>query len=167
MSTHKALRKKEYIHPIDEDLVRDQTNQLLQKYGLNNHLESLSLSFISKEVIRNKNKKLLPLKAYINIKSSPAWIDAFFLAMAFLSKYNMIQTIETIKTEFDDKEIPNDEGIYDPQLIQEYFQELFLISDNLKSQSFENKLDSFIEDLKYEDSYQLSPMAFTPLKSSK
>ena len=70
----------------------------------------------------------------------------------------MKNTIDTIITELGSVPYPEQKHVYDPDLVDNYFNQLLALQENFAARNFDMNVQNFMEDIKYEDALQFSPL---------
>lgn len=95
MRTQKRLFPKR----ISQEDLNEQTTQVLQQCGVENHTQSLFYTYLSSAVNSTHPNQFVPLKCHIKDKTREAWSIAFQIVGEFLETNQMSLTIQTMNTE--------------------------------------------------------------------
>ncbi|EAY14728.1 hypothetical protein TVAG_038340 [Trichomonas vaginalis G3] len=150
--------KSKIYASLHQDEIADRTRQAFEKAGGPNHFQSKTVSLAAKEVVGSKEHKFCTLQPRITPIDNDPWKDGFSLVVAFLKHYKMQNTLDTIMTELGSSPFPEQKHVYDPNLTETYFKQLTDLQENFAARDFEQNVMNFMEDIKYEDALQFSPL---------
>ncbi|OHT14961.1 hypothetical protein TRFO_14622 [Tritrichomonas foetus] len=94
-------QRRIYTRRIDQVDLNNQTTQILQECGTDNHVQALFYSNLAQAVNSTPKSQLVPLKCHIKDKSRESWAIAFQIVIEFLESQKMKLTFDTMN--FEDK----------------------------------------------------------------
>lgn len=150
--------KSKIYASLHQDEIATRTRQSFEKAGGPNHFQAKTVSLAAKEVVGSKEHKFCTLQPRVTPINNDFWKDGFSLVVAFLKHHNMQNTIDAIMTELESMPFPEQKHVYDPNLVDTYFKQLIALQDNFAARDFEQNVMNFMEDIKYEDALQFSPL---------
>ena len=122
-------------------------NDYLKHHGIPNKMQSKYIALIAKYMIKNKNEHFPTMIAKPKVGKSEAWQQAYEFIYEYFSKNQLKFTLETLKYELKDVELPNISGIIsglDPENgLTEYFESLIKSSQHLAQMEIEEKAKLF------------------------
>ena len=159
MNKNKEFSTKSKIYAsLHQDEIAAETRRVFEEAGGDYHYQSRTISKVAQEVVGSKNHKFCTLQPRVSPIDNDFWKDGFSLVIAFLKHYNMRNTIDTIMTELGSDELPEQKHVYDPELVDNYFKQLIALQKNFAERNFDMNVQNFMEDIKYEDALQFSPL---------
>ena len=168
MSQYNQYSAKSKIYAsLHQEEIASQTKQVFEAAGGSYHFQSRTISLVAKQVVGSKEHKFCTLQPRIPPIDNDFWKDGFSLVIAFLKHYNMNNTIDTIMTELGSAPYPEQKHVYDPDLIDDYFEKLIALQENFAQRNFDMNVQNFMEDIKYEDALQFSPLVNSSPLSKK
>ena len=150
--------KSKIYASLHQEEIASQTRRVFEKAGGSYHFQARTISLVSKQVVGSKEHKFCTLQPRIPPIDNDFWKDGFSLVIAYLKHYNMKNTIDTIITELGSVPYPEQKHVYDPDLVDNYFNQLLALQENFAARNFDMNVQNFMEDIKYEDALQFSPL---------
>ena len=140
---------KRHHHADEKKQIKldEKTEEYIDEIGTPNHFQAQFHAEVASCALNSEAPILQELKPDIKDLKRTAWKKAFYLSLAVLKRYTMKYTIDTIKNEYNS--IPKSTGYSHGRDVDEYFNQLFKISNELAKVSFEersNEFARFIED---------------------
>jgi hypothetical protein len=121
----------------------EQTGRAVRVSGGSNFLQAEYTKEVALVAMENRRGLIEYLYPEANIMNSEAWTKAFMLAVGFLRRYKMNQTIATIRAEF--RDTPRSSVYSRGSEIDQVFKGLLEVSRALKDFSFEERVARFEE----------------------
>ena len=143
---------------LHHDEIASRAGSVFAKAGGVNHFQARSIALTAKYAVGSKNHKLCTLQPRISNMDSDSWRWVFNFVIAYLKRYKMQSTIDAIKYELGNRPFPEHRHAFKPERVDRYFVELLKVLSVLKQRDFDSSVMRFMEDMKYEDTLQLSPL---------
>lgn len=101
--------------------------------------------YLSKAVIENSSRLMFYVIPKVKCLEDDAWFHAYEFVFTYLEEHGMKMTLEAMKTEFNDKQLPPKSGFFDDYTTNEYFE---LLIENYLSypQTVNEKANDFALD---------------------
>jgi hypothetical protein len=128
-------------HPALDEL----TVRAINAAGVVNILQLRYVKQVAEVLMADSSESLISLKPVIRIAISQAWTDALRLAIAFLKRYRLTQTLATVRTEY--PEAPKTTGYGRVSEVDAAFADVLDTSDDLADLPFDEKVAAFTEEL--------------------
>lgn len=157
----KMLRKTKATKIHTDEEMLDLVQKAFERVGAHMYFQAKTIVYTCKVICNTRNPRYHILQPKIKIDTtSPAWNNAYMLVLAYLKKLKMKQTLKAIKIEntiqFTEQAQPK--NIFEADNVESFYTELLnLNSDNVLPE-FDTRVDEFINDFKYEDVMQDSPV---------
>lgn len=131
---------------LSQQELKDKTTDYMNENGYDNHYKAMYYKETADQVVGLNDHKFFTLQPILYHKDleNEAWNKTYELVIKYLEENECELTIDTIKKEFGDR--PKvDSTLSDTD---EYFEELFGISKELKDMNFKKRLKQWKKDTK-------------------
>ena len=138
---------KRHRHGDEKKQLRldEETEKYIEENGCPNHFQASFHAEVARYALKSEEPVLQELKPDIKDLKRTAWKKAFYLSLAVLKRYKMKLTIDTLKNEY--SSLPKSTGYTHGRDVDEYFGQLFNISEELSKLSFEERSNEFARSL--------------------
>lgn len=92
-------QRRIFTKRIQQQELNDQTTQVLQDCGADNHVQSLFFTNLSAAVNSTPRNQFVPLKCHIKDKTREPWAIAFQIIIEYLTTNKMNLTLQTMNNE--------------------------------------------------------------------
>ena len=168
MSKNDEFSTKSKIYAsLHQDEIASQVSEAFEKAGGPYHFQSETIALAAEKVVGSSEHKFCTLQPRVSPIENDIWKDGFSLVLAFLKHYKMNNTINAIKTELGSAPFPEQKHVYDPEQTDEYFNQLIQLKENFAKRNFDENVQNFIEDIKYDEALQFSVLANSATLSKK
>ena len=159
--------KRIHYDEVKQERLDEGTVKAVTKAGGTNFIQSEYIKEVAKVAIKSESATLTAVKPHVKVHSTKAWNQALLLAVAFLKRYKMNQTIETLRTEY--PETPKSTGYSRASEVEGSFNDLLALADDLKNVKFRERVEIFEQDIEDQihEFEARSPSRFSPKKSPK
>ena len=155
--------------PRDSGLSQDRLDQQVVKAvsqaGGTNFIQSEYIKEVAKVAIESDSPSLTEVHPNVRIFGTKAWNQAILIVLAFLKRYKMNQTVETIRMEH--AMAPKSTGFSRASELDAAFSDLLALADDLRNVSFQERVSLFEQDIEDElHRYEAqSPPRYSPNRS--
>ncbi|EAY07486.1 hypothetical protein TVAG_499740 [Trichomonas vaginalis G3] len=124
------------------------TTAIIAENGGINYLNANYIHNFAKSAIGANDAILARLQPDIDVDmNDPAWRRAMCVALAFIKRYHLDETRETMKLEFpEEKGLPSKTGFSKSKDIEAFFDKIAVAVADMKSRTFEKNVDLFAEE---------------------
>ena len=124
------------------------TAELVQQQGGVNFLNANYIHLFAQSAIGANDAILSRLQPDIQVDmEDPAWRQAMCVALAFIKRYKLEETKETMKLEFpEEKGLPTKTGFSKSKDLEAFFDKIANAIGDMKSRSFDANVDLFVQE---------------------
>lgn len=127
----------------DKEL-KNQISDVMKKKGVMANLQARLLHETCSIISEKDSGVLSSLQPQVKVEpKESAWEEAICLVVAYLKRYKMRETIQTMRLEY--SPTPNHTGYKKGSEVDEIFESLFDLIDENFDETFEQKVDKFLQ----------------------
>jgi hypothetical protein len=130
---------------LSQEELKSRTAEVLKEKGGNFHFQAQFYRDTAQGVVGSKSPVFSRLQPKVKNRTEESWINAYEFIYDFLRDHRMRLTLETMKIEFQEKREPILAGTFTEFPRDQYVEELKEASDNLRSSSFAQRVQSLAE----------------------
>lgn len=121
------------------------TAAIIAENGGLNYLNANYIHNFAKSAIGANDAILARLQPDIDVDmNDPAWRQAICVALAFIKRYHLDETLDTMRLEFpEEKGLPHKTGFTKSKDIEAFFDKIAVAVADMKSRTFEKNVDLF------------------------
>ena len=125
-----------------------QTAEVVERNGGRNFLNANYIHLFAEKAIGANDAILARLQPDVQIDmEDPAWKQATCVALAFIKRYHLDETKETMKLEFpEEKGLPSKTGFSKSKELDAFFEKIGSAIQVMKERSFEKNVDIFAKE---------------------
>lgn len=121
-----------------------QISDAMKKKGVMSNLQARLLHETCAKVIEKDSGALSALQPQVKVEpKEAAWEEAICLVVAYLKRYKMRETVQTMRLEY--LPTPNHTGYKKGSEVDDIFESLFDLIDENLDETFEQKVEKFIQ----------------------
>lgn len=130
---------------VKQERLNEETQQEIEKAGATNFLQAEFYHKFAEHAIGSDDPLLSRVQPNPNIDmNNEAWREALCVTLAYLKRYKMTESIETLRTEFPDT--PAKSGFQRKQDLESFFEDVATIIVDMKSRPLEKRISMFSEE---------------------
>ncbi|OHT16598.1 hypothetical protein TRFO_41709 [Tritrichomonas foetus] len=141
----RASPQKQRSTDIKQDKLDEETTRIIIKCGGGNNAQARYFQELSSHVVGNENEAFESLQPDMKITNAKAWRQAVCLVNAYLKRYRMELTLQTIKTEY--VQNPKSTGYKSASVVDSTMKNLLKLSKDIKNINFEERAQEFNDEL--------------------
>ena len=124
------------------------TAQIVTENGGANFLNANYIHLFAESAIGAQDAILARLQPDVQVDmEDPAWRQAMCVALAFIKRYKLEETKETMKLEFpEEKGLPTKTGFSKSKDLEAFFDKIARAIADMKQRSFERNVDLFVQE---------------------
>lgn len=136
--------------PISPEELTEKTNQVLKEKGAENYIQSLYYRQSTSLLLSNNSPIFNTYKPQLRIKKEREWKTAMAFCIAYLTKFNQRNTLQTIVEELQSYGVAFDASQSDPSIIR-YMNKVVRKSRKTKLPPFEIRVQEYLDIQEQED----------------
>lgn len=148
-SPPQSPKRHKHIDEKKQSKLDEETEKYLEEIGSPYHFQAFFHAEVARDALNSEAPILQELKPDIKDLKRTAWKKAFYLSLAVLKRYKMKLTIDTIKNEYNS--VPKSTGYTHGRDVDEYFSQLFHVSEELSKVSFDERSNEFAKSFEQEN----------------
>ena len=133
--------KRIHYDEVKQERLDEETVKAVTKAGGTNFIQSEYIKEVAKVAMGSDSPTLTSIHPNVRINETKGWKQALLLAVAFLKRHKMNQTIETMRTEW--AETPKSTGYARASEVENTFSDLLALADDLKNVNFAERVEIF------------------------
>ena len=124
------------------------TAEVVTEHGGANFLNANYIHLFAQSAIGANDAILARLQPDVQVDmEDPAWRQAMCVALAFIKRYKLEETKETMKLEFpEEKGLPTKTGFSKSKDLEAFFDKIARAVNDMKQRSFERNVDLFVQE---------------------
>lgn len=128
---------------LDQEVVK-----AVERAGGTNFVQSEYIKEVAKVAIESESPTLTSVRPNVRIFNTEAWNKSLLIVLAFLKRYKMNQTVETVRLEY--PMTPKSTGFSRASELEAAFSDLLALADDLRNVEFQERVALFEQDIEDE-----------------